>query len=356
MLKDILAYANKQLLGDPLAGLEADTPLLEIGVLNSLSMVTLLEYIEETFGVAIPDEKITPENFADINSVWNLVSALSDQSPSFRDNVSEHHTMIALQESRGIQSEIIEFENGAVQHVLRVAGSGPLWIMLPALGSSSVLWSPMLSTIKGRTNAVALDLAGFGLSQCGKEAPVFEDHLALTLRYLQTLEEKEWVLVSSSAGGLLTAEIAKRFPNQVKATIMTGFGQVEDVDSWWQNLQTLSQNREKFLAAAYYHPPAQTPALNRLLDDILSRPAYHNFLDHKGKKTMKTIFKNIAVPTMFVNGEDDNIMPIECIEKAVGQVSGAEAVYLSRCGHFVPADKPEELLWLIDDFLRGLEN
>jgi acyl carrier protein len=41
-----------------------DTALLELGILDSLSMVNLLSYLEVTLGVKIPEDQILPENFS----------------------------------------------------------------------------------------------------------------------------------------------------------------------------------------------------------------------------------------------------------------------------------------------------
>jgi len=42
----------------------ADTPIMETGLLDSMGLVRLIQFVAERFGVSIPDEDVTPELFA----------------------------------------------------------------------------------------------------------------------------------------------------------------------------------------------------------------------------------------------------------------------------------------------------
>lgn len=53
--------------------LDADTPLLAWGVLDSLAMVDLLAFIEHELGVRIPDEEVMPQNFSTLAAIGQLV-------------------------------------------------------------------------------------------------------------------------------------------------------------------------------------------------------------------------------------------------------------------------------------------
>ncbi|MEU4525700.1 acyl carrier protein [Amycolatopsis sp. NPDC024027] len=61
------------------AGMEVapDTPLLEWGILNSLSTTALVVFINERLGVDVPAERMVGRNFRDLNSVTRLVLELA---------------------------------------------------------------------------------------------------------------------------------------------------------------------------------------------------------------------------------------------------------------------------------------
>ncbi|KZN61425.1 alpha/beta fold hydrolase [Pseudoalteromonas luteoviolacea] len=356
MIEELIEFINQDLLEGAAPDLDQHTPLLELGILNSLSMVRLLAHVDQRYGAKIPEHDITPVHFENIETLCALIKTLSaEEQVESEEASSELDRLVKLQESYGIKSELVTAGAGFKQHTLRVKGDGTLWILLPALGNPSTSWSSTLRSVQGRHNAVALDLAGFGLSQSENDSPSYVDHVEYTLQYLETLEEKEWVLVANSAGSMIATEIARRHPDKVKALVCTGFGLVDDVESWWGDLKKMSANPEQFLAAAYYHPPKMTPALEDLLNDVLSRPAYHTFLDEYARKSMATTFDGVKVPTLFVAGNHDQIIPPEWSEKAAEKLENATVTRLSRCGHFSASERPEEFVWVVEDFLNKVE-
>ncbi|HEU5319766.1 MAG TPA: acyl carrier protein [Methylomirabilota bacterium] len=55
-------------------GVADDESLVERGVLDSLGIFELVAFLEERFGVRVPDEDITPENFRTIEDIGRLVT------------------------------------------------------------------------------------------------------------------------------------------------------------------------------------------------------------------------------------------------------------------------------------------
>ncbi len=55
---------------------EDDTDLFESGVLDSLSLVLLINNIEERLGVFIPEEIVTLENFATVSKIAGVIDSL----------------------------------------------------------------------------------------------------------------------------------------------------------------------------------------------------------------------------------------------------------------------------------------
>ena len=53
--------------------LAPDEDLLEQGIIDSLGLMKLIAFMEETFGIKIMDDEIVPENFQSLNSMVTLV-------------------------------------------------------------------------------------------------------------------------------------------------------------------------------------------------------------------------------------------------------------------------------------------
>ncbi|XVV06145.1 acyl carrier protein [Actinosynnema sp. CA-248983] len=74
VLEELTGFIRDKVL-DPSAGVEIgpDTPLLEWGILNSLSTTALVVFIQERFGVEVPAERMVGRNFRDLNGITALV-------------------------------------------------------------------------------------------------------------------------------------------------------------------------------------------------------------------------------------------------------------------------------------------
>ena len=53
-----------------------DYPLIEERILDSMDLQRLIAFVETHFGVAVPDECLLPENFADIRAIAKMVASL----------------------------------------------------------------------------------------------------------------------------------------------------------------------------------------------------------------------------------------------------------------------------------------
>ena len=77
ILEQLKNYISFEVLNGNSTELDASTPLLEWGVIDSLELVRILNLIQNQFNVQVPDEKILAENFKDMNSITDLVLDLA---------------------------------------------------------------------------------------------------------------------------------------------------------------------------------------------------------------------------------------------------------------------------------------
>jgi len=73
-LKDaILQYVTKEYLEDDSEPIDFETALISGGIVDSFSMVSLKRFLENKYGIQIPDDKATPEAFDSVNKIATLV-------------------------------------------------------------------------------------------------------------------------------------------------------------------------------------------------------------------------------------------------------------------------------------------
>jgi acyl carrier protein len=73
-------YISRELVQDPaLLPLSDEKSLLESGILDSLSLLRLVVFLEERFGITVGDADLLPENFASVNAIC---AYLRDRKPA----------------------------------------------------------------------------------------------------------------------------------------------------------------------------------------------------------------------------------------------------------------------------------
>jgi 2-hydroxymuconate-semialdehyde hydrolase len=74
MKDELIAYIMKEFVEDPDEEIDETTPLISSGLIDSLSIVSLVAFIDKKFGVKIPDEKGTVENFETITKIIETIN------------------------------------------------------------------------------------------------------------------------------------------------------------------------------------------------------------------------------------------------------------------------------------------
>jgi len=73
MKEELIEYIKKEFVEDPDEEIDETTPLISSGLIDSLSIVSLVAFIDKKFGVKIPDEKGVVENFETINKIIETI-------------------------------------------------------------------------------------------------------------------------------------------------------------------------------------------------------------------------------------------------------------------------------------------
>ncbi len=69
-------YISREFVQDPaLLPLANETSLMESGILDSLTLLRLVVFLEKRFGITMGDADLLPENFASVNAICAYVRA-----------------------------------------------------------------------------------------------------------------------------------------------------------------------------------------------------------------------------------------------------------------------------------------
>ena len=73
MLSELKQFVGKELLEGRDAGLDEHTPLLEWGVIDSLSVAELVSFTRERFEIEVPQSEVTPDNLKDLDAYVGML-------------------------------------------------------------------------------------------------------------------------------------------------------------------------------------------------------------------------------------------------------------------------------------------
>ena len=76
-------YISRELVQDAaLLPLSDDTSLLDSGILDSLSLLQLVVFLEERFGITVGDTDLLPQNFASVQTICAYLRAREPAGPA----------------------------------------------------------------------------------------------------------------------------------------------------------------------------------------------------------------------------------------------------------------------------------
>jgi acyl carrier protein/D-alanine--poly(phosphoribitol) ligase subunit 2 len=71
-------FIQSEVSKDPRQAVQRGTPLISSGLVDSFSLIKVLAFIEDEFGVVIPDEAATARSMDSIELILKLIDTYSD--------------------------------------------------------------------------------------------------------------------------------------------------------------------------------------------------------------------------------------------------------------------------------------
>ena len=69
----LIEFVKNEVMRNKNAKLDENEDLLSAGILDSLAILQLVAYIEDQFGIKVPDEDVVFENFQSINALTSYL-------------------------------------------------------------------------------------------------------------------------------------------------------------------------------------------------------------------------------------------------------------------------------------------
>jgi pimeloyl-ACP methyl ester carboxylesterase len=263
--------------------------------------------------------------------------------------------------SAPITTELLPTRVGKVQ--VRRGGSGPPLVYLhSAMGEGDGL--VLLDELAGSFGLVAPVFPGFGESEGIDQIDDMEDATFHLLDVFDNLALEAPVVVGTSLGGWMAAELATRYPDRVGRLVLVNpvglyirgaeikdiFGRGPDEmaeDLFADQSQPMAMMMKAFAQMDPRDVTFEMVGPQYQMLGAVARLAWDPYLHDP--KLRKRLYR-VTAPTLVVRGAEDTLVPAAHAETFAAEIPGARLETVENAAHLLPIEKPAELAALIAAF------
>jgi pimeloyl-ACP methyl ester carboxylesterase len=260
----------------------------------------------------------------------------------------------------------------------RMAGEGPLVVLVHGLAGSSMTWKDVLPALAERFTVVAPDLLGHGQSAKPRGDYSLGAYASGIRDLLVALGLDRATFVGHSLGGGVAMQLAYQFPERCERLVLVASGGLGREVNHLLRAVSLP-------GAEYILPVVLTPWLRERAETVggwIRRTGWRpgstltevwrsyttltttdgqqafvhtvrSVIDVAGQRVsaLDRLYLAADIPTLVVWGDHDRIIPVEHARAAHAAIPGSRLEILEGGGHFLPIEQPEWFNDVVTDFL-----
>ncbi len=168
------------------------------------------------------------------------------------------------------------------------------------------------------------------------------------------------VLCGNSLGGQVAIDFCLRYPERAEGLVLTGSAGLFERNLSGGELPKVTREfiREKAREIFYDPDPIVTEEMIADVQRMLSDRQYVRFLLRVAKATrnynVREALAKLRLPTLVLWGRDDRITPPSVAREFYERLPHARLVFLERCGHSPPIERPRAFSRALRAFLQTL--
>ena len=244
---------------------------------------------------------------------------------------------------------------------LFTGGEGPSLLFLHGAGGNSG-WQHYHEELSKTYKVYVPSQPGFNGTERPDWVYSITDVCHFNRALVNTLGLDQYILMGSSMGGWVAAEMASMNSDNIKALILVDAAGIKPERGDISEIFMVSgETRIK----QRFYDPSQVPNYEAYTRDLTDE---EKIVDHSNKEMASRLcwkpylhnlslpfyLSNVTSPTLIVWGEEDAIIPVECAELFRKAITNSQVKIINDCGHSPAIEKPDEFLNSVTEFLNLL--
>jgi pimeloyl-ACP methyl ester carboxylesterase len=254
-----------------------------------------------------------------------------------------------------------------------VTGEGPAIVFAHGLGGNHLSWWQQVPRFCPRHTCVSFAHRGFAPSDAIAGGPHPKDYADDLAALVDRLDLRDVVIVAQSMGGWSAVEYALRQPPRLRALVLAATSGTLDprradpaggdgLDAWSREAAaTQAALRQRGVhVAAGARMAAEQPAQHFIYAAIdamnasLDKEAVRQRLGETRRRGLDDA-RRIAVPTLFVTGEEDIVFPSFIAAHLARAMPKGRATQIAEAGHSAYFERPGQFNRIVAEFIAALD-
>lgn len=229
-------------------------------------------------------------------------------------------------------------------------GDGPLVVLGPSLGTSTVLWRTVVPRLTDRFRIVAWDLPGHGASPAPGAPFTVEELADAVAEGVRAFGDESVRYAGVSLGGAVGLHLALRHPDLLDALVVVASGaKLGTAEGWAARAAVVREQSTSAMIAGsaerWFAPdsPAREPEITGELLHALQDAdddGYARCCEALAQHDVRAELGSIRTPTLIVWGEGDQVAPEPVARELADGIPGARIVRIDGAAHLPPAEQP----------------
>ena len=264
--------------------------------------------------------------------------------------------------------------------VYRIAGKGPLLLLVHGMAGSSVTWRYVMPALAEHFTVLAPDLLGQGDSDAPPGDYSLGAHANMLRDLLDALGHERATVVGQSLGGGVAMQMAYQFPERCERLVLVNSGglgreltrylrmlslpgfehvfplfctpllcDAGNVVATWLGhvgVQSTPAREEVWRSYASLANPERRRAFFRSLRDVVD-------FNGQAVSALSRLYRAAHVPTLIVWGERDPFIPVSHGVAAQKAIPGSRLEIFEGVGHYPHCEAPERFVDVLIDFIAS---